>query len=382
MASRTVDLVALGPPPLDPYEPASTAWALAEAFAAKGDRVRVLYPEGPAGGKPPAGTTPVLVPLPLKRPGAAVEGADFASAAGRRVHPGADLVVRDPAGLGALGLPGRRAERAPIVAFVRSGELIRFDHERLTRSRPRWMDRLDAWRDRRSVRRLERAALTEADLLFSDAPDLARAIATEYQLPDQRLRAAVPPVPDLPAPDSRTAARTALGIPPDVLVVVAAASSERAEAAGIDKARETFRRVRPFFPGVRLVVVGASAPSDPGVVSVPARDPASFGLGLAAGNVALFAGGLPGFDPMVIGAMRLGCPVAAVPSVRLPADPDGAVRYSVSDDLGDLASVLAELLADPALCREVAARGQEHAAGYAPARIVEAIDRALPGTGR
>lgn len=381
MASRTVDLVALGPPPRDPYEPCATAWALAGAFAARGDEVRVLHPEGPSGAPPPPGTTSVVVPLSMRRPGTAAEGAEFAGAAGRRVRRTADLIVRDPSGLGALHPPGGRS-RAPIVVFVRSVELHAFDQEHATQASTGWAGRLDRWRDRRSLRRLEREALAEADLLFAETPDLARSVEGEYAIPERRCRSLVPPVPDLPRPASRTAARAALGIPPDVLVVAAPAAEERAGPAGIDRAREAFRRVRPFFPGARLVVVGAPAPEDPGVVTVTARDPAAFGLGLGAANVALFAGGPPGFDPMVVEAMRAECTVAAVPSVRLPIDPNGAVQYAVSDDPGDLASTLAELLADPALCREVAARGTTHAANYAPEKVVAEVDAALPSRDR
>jgi glycosyltransferase involved in cell wall biosynthesis len=377
MASRTVELVALGPPPVDPYEPWATAWALAAACAARSDRVRVLHPEGPRGAEPPAGTVGVPVPLPLRRPGAAPDEAEFAAAAGRRVAPGADLVLRDPAGFGSLGLGGRRAGRPKVVAFVRSIELRAFDRAHAARGSGRLVDRLDVWRYRRAVRRLEQAALNEADLLVTDAPELPRELAQEYGVPEQRLRPAVPPVPDLASPPSRDAARASLGIPTDVPVVVAPMAEERAEPAGLDRTCEAFRRIRPFFPGARLVVVGAAAPADPGVVSVPGRDPGSFSLGLRAANVALFAGRRPGFDPLLVSAMRAGVAPAAVPGIRLPVDPDGAVRYAPSDDPGDLASTLAELLADPTLCREVADRGEKNAEQYLPERVLQAVDAAL-----
>ena len=382
MASQTVDLVALGPPPLDPYEPWATAWAIAGAFAARGDRVQVYHPDGAPGAGPPAGTVAVPVRLPLRRPGAAQDEAGFAAAAGRRLRPEVDLVVRDPAGFGPLGVAGRRAGRPRLVAFARSVELHAFDRERASRSNVRLVDRIDTWRNRRTVRRLEQAALNEVDLLFSDAPELARTLAQEYALPDRRLHATVPPVPQLASVSSREKARTALEIPTDVPVVVAPMAEERSGPAGLDRACEAFRRVRPFFPGARLVVVGATAPSDPGVVSVPRRDPSTFALGLAAAQVSLFAGRRPGFDPLLVSAMRAGCAPAAVPGVRLPVEPEGAVRYAASDDPGDLASVLAELLADPALCREIAAHGQEQADRYLPERVLEAVDAALRGTGR
>jgi len=381
MAFRTIDLVALGPPPVDPYEPWATAWALASAFAARGDRVQVYHPDGPAGAEPPTGTLGVPVRLPLRRPGAAQDEAGFAAAAGRRVRLDADLVIRDPAGFGSLGLAGRRTGRPRTVAVARSVELHTFDRERASRSSPRLVERLDTWRDRRTVRRLEQVALNEADLIFSDAPELARALAEEYGLADRRLRPTVPPVPTLPSNTSRDAARSALEIPTDVPVVVAPMAERRAEPAGVDRACEAFRRVRPFFPGARLVVVGATAPPDPGVVSVPGRDHGTFALGLSAAQVALFAGRRPGFDPLLVSAMRVGCVPAAVPGVRLPVDPEGAVRYAASDDVGDLASVLAELLADPALCREIAARGEGQAARYLPERVVDGVDAALGTVG-
>ena len=382
MASRTVDLVALGPPPVDPYEPWATAWALASAFAARGDRVQVYHPDGPSAAQPPSGAVSVPLRLPLRRPGAAADEAGFAAAAGRRLRPDADLVVRDPAGFGSLGISARRAGRPRTLAFVRSVELHAFDRERASRAPARLFDRLDAWRDRRTVRRLELVALSEADLVFSDAPELARALAQEYGLADRRVQPTVPPVPTLVSNSSRDAARSALQIPTDVPVVVAPMAEGRAEPAGVDRACEAFRRVRPFFPGARLVVVGATAPTDPGVVSVPGRDPATFALGLAAAQVALFAGRRPGFDPLLVNAMRVGCAPAAVPEVRLPVDPAGAVRYAASDDAGDLASVLAELLADPALCREIAARGEAEAERYLPQRVVEGIDVALGAISR
>jgi glycosyltransferase involved in cell wall biosynthesis len=377
MASRTVDLVALGPPPVDPYQPWATAWALAAAYAARSDRVRVLHPDGPAGAEPPAGTVGVPVRLSLRRPGTAPDEAGFAAAAGRRIDRDADLVLRDPAGFGSLGLGGRRATRPKVVSFVRSIELHAFDREHAARASGRWVDRLDVWRDRRTVRRLEQAALNEADVLFSDAPNLPLELAREYGVAEQRLRPAVPPVAEISPPSSRDAARSSLGIPTDVPVVVAPMAEERAEPAGLDRTCEAFRRVRPFFPGARLVVVGVTAPADPGVVCVPGRDPGSFSLGLRAANVALFAGRRPGFDPMLVHAMRAGVAPAAVPGVRLPLDPEGAVRYAASDDPGDLASTLAELLADPALCREVGAEGEKKAERYLPERVLQAVDAAL-----
>jgi len=379
MPPRSIDLIALGPAPLDPYDPAAGAWALAGAYAARGDDVRVIRPEGPGPGPPPPGIGSIEVPLPPRRPGAAVEDARFAEAAGRRVRRAVDLIVRDPSGLGALRVPDRSPRNPPLVGFVRAVELATFDAERARLGQTGIAHRLDAWRDRRSVRRLELAALSEADVLFAEDATLGPPLVREYGLPEGRVRAAVPPVPELPRPASRDAARAALDIPRDVPVAVAPLPDDRPEAPALARARETFRRIRPLFPGARLVVVGSTAPTDPGVISVPGRDGAAFGAGLAAANVALFAGGQPSFDPMVVAAMRGGCAIAAVPSVHLPIPPDGAVQYSATEDPGDLASTLAELFADPSLVRSLVEAGRAHAARYLPQHLVAAIDAA---TGR
>lgn len=378
MATRTVDLVVAGPLPSDPYDDDASSWALARAFAARGDRVAVLYPAGATGAEPPPGTVGVPVPVPLRRPGALVEAADFAGAAGRRIRPDAELVVRDPSGLGALGLARRRAY---VASFVRAVSLHAWDAERGSRPAGGVVDRLDAWRDRRAVRRLERAALEEPDALYCDRGDLATAIGREYGVPPDRLRPTVPPVPLLPPVGARDAARAELGIPLDVPVVVAAASRPDPAAAGVDLAREAFRRVRSFFPGARLIVVGTTAPAEPGVVVVPARDANAFSAGFVAADVALFARPAGGFDPGVVFAMRSGVAPILVPSVALPIDPGPAVRRTVSDDPGDIASVLAELLADPALCREVSARGAAYSAPFDPAAIVRSVGPGGPSDG-
>ena len=375
MASRTVDLVAVGPLPLDPYDPAGTAWAIAAELAARGDRVRVLYPEGAPGLPPPADVVGTAVSLPLRRPGAALEAAEFATLIGRRLRPEAELVVRDPSGLGPLGLSGRRSERPVVVSFVRALELEAFDRERSARPPSGVADRWDVWRDRRSVRRLERAALLEATALFLDDPGLAATLGTEYGIEPSRLRPTVPAVPRLPAGPTRSEARAALGIPPDVPVVLAPTSSDRAEESGIDRVREAFRRIRLLFPGVRLVVVGTSVPPEPGVVDAPARDGATLALGLAASDVSVVAPRRTGFDPGAIFSLRAGVPTIVGSTLRLPRPPGDAVRLATSDDPGDLASALAELIADPAAARDLAGRGPTYASAYLAGAVVDQIDQ-------
>lgn len=377
MPGRTVDIVATGPPPVDPYEPTASIWGLAGALAARGDDVRVLHLPRSDAEAAPAGVTAVPVEIPLRRPGASVEPAELAAAAGRRLRAPVDLVLRDPIGLGALGY--RRSRRGPplVGGFVRALELRNFEGARSGRPSSGVVDRWDTWRDRRAVRRLERAALEEADRLLYDTPETAHALAAEYEVPERKLRVLPSAVPVLPSLPSREAARQDLRIPTDVPVVVAPTAFETPGPSGVDRLLEAFRRVRPFFPGVRLVLWGVPVVTDPGVVVVPDRRGSTLAESLATADVAVFARRVPGFDPGIVLAARAALASIVLPDVLLPVDPLGAVRKSVSDDPGDLASLLAELLADPALRREVGAAGAAFAEAFLPARVASALDAAI-----
>lgn len=377
MPGRTVDIVAVGPPPRDPYAPASSAWGLAGALCARGDDVRVLHLSGSEADRLPPGVVAVPVEIPLRRPGGPIEAAEFASAAGRRLRKRVDIVLRDPVGLGSLGTP--RARRGPplVGAFARAVELRTFEGERQGRAGTGLADRLGTWLDRRSVRRLERAALEEADRLFYDAPEVARSLTKEYGVPDRKLVALPPAVPALPTLPTRESSRHDLRIPPDVPVVVAPTAFEAPEPSGLDRVLEAFRRVRPFFPGVRLVVCGAPAPSDPGVIGLPDRHADTLSDALASANVAVFARRTPGFDPGIVLAARAAVPPIVLPDARLPVDPAGGVRVAASVDPGDLASVLAELLADPAAQKEVGRAAARFSEAFLPERVAAALTEAL-----
>ncbi len=172
---------------------------------------------------------------------------------------------------------------------------------------------------------------------------------------------------------TREEARASFRIPADVPVVVAPAAFEQPEPSGIDRARQAFRRVRSFFPGARLIVVGVSAPTEPGVAVAPERDAGTFGRALSAADVAVFDRRVPGFDPGVVLALRAGRCVIVGPNVRLPVDPSEALRTVVSDDPGEFASVLAEVLADPAVRRALTATGTRYAGAFDPARVAEVV---------
>jgi len=389
MPGRTVDLVAVGPPPHDPYDPAASAWGLAAALAVRGDDVRVLHLPGSDADRVPPGVTAVPVQIPLRRPGGPHEPAEFAAAAGRLLRKKVDWVLRDPAGLGSLGVPRSRRGPPLVAGFVRAVELRSYEGEHSGRAVAGVVDRFDTWLDHRSVRRLERSALTEADRLFYDAPEVAHALTEEYAVPERKLILLPPAVPSLPPLPTREAARQDLRIPPDVPVVVAPTAFEAPEPSGLDRVLEAFRRVRPFFPGVRLVVCGAPAPSDPGVIAVPDRRAETFADAIASANVALFARRAPGFDPGMVLAARAGVPPIVLPDARIPIDPAGGMRVAASVDPGDLASVLAELLADPASQKTVGRAATRFAEAFLPDRVATALDGMIappggpfPATGR
>jgi glycosyltransferase involved in cell wall biosynthesis len=319
----------------------------------------------------------VPVEIPLRRPGGPGELAEFATAAGRRLRPNVDLVLRDPVGLGALGMRRSRSGPPVVGAFGRSVELRSFVGDRAARSAAGIVDRFDTWLDRRTVRRLERAAVQEADRIFTDDREVVDAFAKEYGVPSGKFVNVPTAVPVLPPLPGRDASRQDLRIPPDVPVVVAPTAFEEPGPAGVDRVLEAFRRVRPLFPGVRLVVVGAPAPPDPGVISLPDRGASTLADALAGANVAVFARRAPGFDPGVVLAARARVPPIVLPDARLPLDPEGGVKVAPSVDPGDLASVLAELLADPAMQKEVGRNAVRFAEAFLPERVATAVGEAL-----
>ncbi len=339
--------------------------------------MRVLHPAGPEGAALPEGVLATPVRVPLRRPGALVEGASLTQAAARRIRPDADLVVRDPFGLGRLGLEGRKGSAPSVVGVVHRLELATYDAESSLRTTPSLFDRVDTWRDRRTVRRLERVALDEAQHLVYDSPELPEVLAREYGISAGRLRPVPPSVRDSGAPFSREEARKAMHLPLDVPVVVAPLASEDPRISGADRVREAFRRMRSLFAGARLVVVGGTAPSEPGVSSLPERDFLTFERAFAAGDVTLVAPSVIGFDPGVVLSLRARCPVIVGPGVRFPLDPGGAVRTVASDDPAELAAALAELLADRRERQELSVAGERYADRFHPVRVAAMVSEGI-----
>ncbi|HYA10858.1 MAG TPA: hypothetical protein VEH10_04220, partial [Thermoplasmata archaeon] len=161
MGRRTIDVVAAGPPSSDLYDPAAPAWALAAGLAARGHAVQVAFP-GPEGTPAPSATVTVAPFSPVTaHVGSFLGDAELAREAAHRLRPTAEAIVRDPAGLGALGF---RHGRRPVISFLRA-----FADDPTAPARPGAAgvrSKLLGWGERRSVRRLQREALEEASAIF------------------------------------------------------------------------------------------------------------------------------------------------------------------------------------------------------------------------
>ncbi len=370
MATASVDLVAPGPFPDDPYDPAAPAWTLALGLKARHLDVRVVYPTTEGAPPPPAGLAAEGFPALPPHLGYARGDAELARAARRHLRPGVEVVVRDPLRPGPLG-----AERhGRLVGLVRRLEIDALPTPGgpaasvAGGSRGRW----GRWRERATVRRLEAAALKEADVLLCEGRPLADRLRDVYGFDT---RAAMPigrgvNFPD--APTDRRAARLAIGVPPDDPVVVAVAPLDDKGHVSLAAAREAFQRLRPIFAGAHLVLAGAAADAGNGVTVRPARSLEQFVLAIGAGDLAVFAGPRPPSDPGVALALRLGvCPIVAR-GAELPAEVEPAVRR-VDGGTPELASAIAELLADPAGRRALGADAAKIAGRFSPTSVADEL---------
>ncbi len=373
MAGSSIDLIAPGPAPADPYEPAASAWALARGLSARGHAVRVVHPAAASEAPAPDGIEVVTFPSVSRHVGYVRGDAELALAARRHLRPGVDVVIRDPLRPGALGVGG--GHRAPaVIALVRGVELEAFDQPGAPVPGRGLRARLDRWRDRSTLRKLELAAVSEARRVFCETSELAARLREEYGVAPERLgelRRAVGYPATMP---TRAAARGAVGIPLDDPLVVAVAPSSDPADPGLARVREAFARLRPIFAGARLVLAGAAAPAGNGITVRPARDTDSLATAVAAADLAVFLGGTPSFDPGVALALRAGVAVLTSPRVRLPPGTEAAVRRLSSDDTGELSSAFAELLADPAARRELARGAAEQASLFAPEQVAADLE--------
>jgi len=373
MAGRMIDVVAAGPASDDLYDPAAPAWALAAGLAAHGHSVRVTFP-GPS--EPatavPAGVEAVPFPAVTAHVGTPLGDAELARTAARHLRPHAQVVVRDPSGLGALG---HHTGHRPVVAFVRS--LAGDDVPAPAGKAPRFASKLFALGPHRGIRRLEKEALAEATMVCCTTSAQRDRLRSDYGIPSSRLRVVPPAVrlgSELP---TREAARRTLTVPDDVpLVAVLPPTDPAATAPAVAPAVEAYRRTRPIFTGARLVVLGTAEPYGPGITSLAARDAATIATGVAAADVVVATGDGGALDPGLVYALRAGAAVVVGPTIDLGEGASGTVRSSPLTDAGEVASVLAELVADPEARRRLGDQARAFARRFDPVELAQDLESA------
>jgi len=373
VARRTIDVVAAGPPSADLYDPAAPAWALAGALAARGHAVRAVFPGSAE--HPPAPASVEVAPFPAvtAHVGTYQGEAELARAAGRQLRPDTQVVIRDPAGLGTLG---HRAGRHALVSFVRSIAAEETGDKPASPPTGRHPFRFLGWGEGRGVRRLEREALSEATMIYCATERQREKLQRDYAIAAGRLRVGAPAVVRGPDAPTREAARRRVGVPDDILLVVALPPADPVAVGTAAPALEAFRRMRPIFPGARLAVLGATEAAAPGVIALPGRDAETIVSTVAAADVAVAVSSPSGLDPGLVLALRGGAATVVAPSVDLGDAAEGAVRRAATEDAGELASVLAELFADPEERRALGERGRSFAGRFAPERLAEELESA------
>lgn len=370
-----IEFLASAPPEETSSGLSRVVWELAAALASRAHRVRVLYPAAGADGPPQVrGVTPVPVPvldIPRRPFGRDIMIGRNASTL---VDPTADILVGNDEKAGALDAQLTRPSGRPVFAmFVHDIALHTFDTLRPREPDRGLRQRVGNFLDRRALKGLEGRALTRARVIVV-ASDLNRELLQKfYRIGGPRVRQMPYGVPDPMEVGSKEDARRALKVPLDVPIV--AFVGRTPERQGLPTALEAFRRVRVFFPGARMFVVGTSPKTEPGVVPLGVVDEPTKARVLRASDVFLFPTRYEGFGLAPREAMRYGMP--AIVSQNVPREgltAPTAVRVVNSEDPGDYASELAELLADPALRRTVGEAGRKAADEFSYGRMADRFE--------
>ena len=351
-------------------------WELAASLVALGHRVRVLYPADTAAPHAPYKGVEAI-PVPIGRPSRRPFGRDIAigRAATSLLDPEADLVIGNDEKAGAIGpLRGHRGGEPVFAMFVHDVALHTFDTLRPLEPGRGLRQRVGNWLDRRTLRGLEQTALDRSRAILVGSGVNEELLRRHYQVPPQRIHRLPLGVPGPLDVGTKAEARLALKIPPDVPVV--AFVGRTPERQGLPTALDAFRRVRVFFPGARFIVVGSRPKAEPGVLVLGIVDEAAKARALRAADVFLFPARYEGFGLAPREAMGYG--LAAVVSAHVPLDGidrEEAIRVVATDDPGDYASELAELLADPALRRSIGEAAQACAEEFSFDRMAERFEK-------
>jgi hypothetical protein len=375
MARWTIDLLTSGPPTDELFDPAFPAWELLRTLGERGHQVRGLYPDPLTGNPPPAPPGVGAVPVP-SHPSDRGDVEAYLRNARELRTPNADLVLRLPLGPGgALGV-SRSSPTAKIASFVH--ELAIDTAANRTALPAGFFGRLTQWRDRRALRRREGAAIRESDLLLVRQKELGERIASVYGIERPKLAFLLDPVAAPKLIESRATTRQHLRIPLDVPVVAYAPGPGPNGAADLELALEAFRRIRVFFPGARFVGVGVPVHTDPGVLILADRDRGSVDTAFVTADVVLLPRTALAEDPIPLYALRHGKAAIVGDGVSVGAsNRTKVVRIVRSLDPGDVASDLAELLADPALRRALGDAAQKFVAPRTYPRTAERLEELL-----
>ncbi|HTT35007.1 MAG TPA: glycosyltransferase [Thermoplasmata archaeon] len=372
MTPRTVDVVAAGPPSDDPFDPAASAWALAGALAAAGGSVRVVYPGTEGGAAAPAGVDVAPYPAVTAHVGTFRGDAELARGAAHHLRRGADVVVRDPLGFGPVGPPaGSR-----LVAFVREVASEPNGDAPAPRRRLPLRLPLERFGARGELRRLEGAAVGEANVVCCASPAVRDRLRRVHEVPEERLRVLPSAVATGPTPPDRPAARRSLGLPDDVPFVAILSPPDPHRDRLVAPALDGFGRIRRIFPGSRVAAVGVPTPRIPGIVPAEGGDAATLVTALAAADVGVVVGGVPTTTAALVATLRAGVPCVAPTSVDLGDGSEAALRRTDLGDAGEVASVLAEMLSDAGARSRLAAAGATIAERFAPERVAHELEAA------
>jgi len=358
MPPWTID--ALAPVALPGDGDPSGVWGLARALQQRGHRVRVLYPTSSLETPPPPGPI-ASVPVPLvgvgRRPLAeAVAAGRNASAL---LNRSADIVLAHDVSAGSLESRLVPAAGRPVLGlYLQRVELALWDARQRGPPNGRRRSALGGFFERRGISGLESRAIRRARLLLVTSEADRQLLGSTYDVPPDRVRLLPRGIPDPLDVGTTAEARLALHVPADVPVVAFVGGP--ADGAALPLALDSFRRIRVFFPGARLLVAGLPTPAEPGVVPLGGDDPAVRARALRATDVFLYPARRAGFSAVPYEAMRYGAATIVSGQVVLDGIPaPSAVRIVPTEDPGDYASELAELLADPALRRAIGEAGRQ-----------------------
>jgi hypothetical protein len=345
---------------------------LGVALAQRGHEVRLLC--DPARPTPAAlaGTLrAVRVPPGASRPRPLARTSTTGRNASDLIDPEADVVVAIDGAAGTLEWDAPSSDRTALVLLLRERSLVPSEG---SDGAPEGRDvrrRLGAWLNRRALRRIEAEALAQARLALVESERTRSLVERRAAGAARRVRLLPTGAADPVDAGTREAAREALGIPKDVRAI--AYLGEGGPLLPGSCALDAFRRIRPIFPGARLLVPGEGGRRVPGVMLLGTTDEQA--RALTACDLAFVAGDSDDPAADALGAMRYNV-ATVLPREFLPEGlpHDRAARTYAASDGAEAAGAIAELLAVSEERRAVAEAGRAFAETRTFARMAERFE--------